>query len=224
METPPSRSYVEVSCSNCNVLLTKRKDTLSKWKGRCKSCAQKHAKNNSAVKQNASNSAKKQMLKQWQNAEYRERMSKAHQGKFGDTSSNWRGGKSACVDCGVALVAYSAKRCSSCFHKFNVGANHSCWNPELTDEHRSVRDSKEYKRWRWLVYQRDWFTCQSCGYKGKKIVAHHIKPFLEYPDLRLEVNNGIALCKDCHTKLHTSGNPFDGTSWNIVANNGGTIA
>jgi 5-methylcytosine-specific restriction endonuclease McrA len=70
-------------------------------------------------------------------------------------------------------------------------------------ERMSQRCSLEYKRWRYDVYMRDKFTCQHCGdAKGGNLVAHHIKPFAEFPELRFEVSNGITLCNICHDKIH----------------------
>jgi 5-methylcytosine-specific restriction endonuclease McrA len=70
-------------------------------------------------------------------------------------------------------------------------------------ERRGQRFSGEYKRWRFDVFARDHFTCQECGdARGGNLVAHHIKPFAAYPDLRFAVSNGITLCQKCHDALH----------------------
>ena len=39
--------------------------------------------------------------------------------------------------------------------------------------------------------------CRCCGYE-KNIEVHHILPRHVRPDLTLEINNLIALCKHCH--------------------------
>lgn len=60
-------------------------------------------------------------------------------------------------------------------------------------------DDKQYKDWRLAVYKRDKFKCQwpNCDSK-KKLNAHHIKTWSNFPGLRFEINNGITLCKYHH--------------------------
>jgi hypothetical protein len=65
----------------------------------------------------------------------------------------------------------------------------------------SQRNMPQYREWRTAVYERDGYTCQECGAKGK-IVAHHIKHWAHHPDLRFEVSNGLTLCQECHLKKH----------------------
>ena len=61
----------------------------------------------------------------------------------------------------------------------------------------------EYYKWRKQVYKRDNYTCQCCGdNKGHNLVAHHILNYSEYKKLRIDVNNGITLCKECHKEFH----------------------
>lgn len=72
------------------------------------------------------------------------------------------------------------------------------WKGGISTENEKVRKSKDYKSWRILVFKQDNFTCQKCGKRDKTIEAHHIKPFSLYPELRLDPDNGITLCKHCH--------------------------
>ena len=67
---------------------------------------------------------------------------------------------------------------------------------------KRIRNSGEYKEWREAVFKRDNYTCQNCMRKGGKLNAHHIKHFKDYPDLRLDIENGITLCVDCHHAVH----------------------
>lgn len=80
-------------------------------------------------------------------------------------------------------------------------------NPNFKDgktaERRGIRFSAEYARWRYDVFSRDKFTCQKCGdNKGGNLQAHHIKSFADFPELRLEISNGLTLCEICHKTEH----------------------
>lgn len=58
-------------------------------------------------------------------------------------------------------------------------------------------------QWRRAVLMRDDYTCQDCGLRRRKgNHAHHIKRKKEYPELRLDVDNGQTLCWYCHDKIH----------------------
>jgi hypothetical protein len=56
-----------------------------------------------------------------------------------------------------------------------------------------------YKQWRQKIYARDKFTCQwpNCQSK-KKLNAHHIQRWADFPGLRYHINNGITLCRYHH--------------------------
>ena len=64
------------------------------------------------------------------------------------------------------------------------------------------RKTREYKAWRLAVFKRDRFRCQHCDAKPKKLHAHHIKSWVEYPEIRYKLGNGITLCKNCHHAIH----------------------
>jgi len=82
------------------------------------------------------------------------------------------------------------------------GEKHPNWKGGISLEYERLRHSLEYEIWRNEVYKRDYWTCRLCGYKGKQIVAHHIKLFSDFPELRFSVDNGITLCRNCHARIH----------------------
>lgn len=87
---------------------------------------------------------------------------------------------------------------------YMAGSKNGNWKGGTTSINEQIRKSIDYKEWAKSVYIRDNFTCQMCGLKcrAKNIIAHHKKSFAEYPELRFEIDNGIALCRSCHKKMH----------------------
>ncbi|MDB4461439.1 HNH endonuclease [bacterium] len=67
----------------------------------------------------------------------------------------------------------------------------------------SWRNSKDYKHgFKKFVIDRDMF-CKCCGSK-ESLHAHHIDHATYSPELRLDPNNGVTLCKGCHSTLHNT--------------------
>ncbi len=92
-----------------------------------------------------------------------------------------------------------------------LGPKNPAWIQGRTPEEREFlrvrfRDYPEYRLWRTQVFTRDEFQCQSCGAK-RRLEAHHLASYSAHPETRLEVDNGITLCTDCHAGFHrTYGN------------------
>ena len=83
-------------------------------------------------------------------------------------------------------------------------------------------DDPAYKKWRKDVYARDGYKCQlglpNCK-RDKRLQAHHIKTWSKYPSLRLEVNNGITLCSECHNHIKGQEDSFISLFMKIVLRN-----
>ena len=63
------------------------------------------------------------------------------------------------------------------------------------------RNSPEYRTWQKVVIDSD-RVCQCCG-GSKHLEAHHIFSYQNNPSYRVNLENGIALCKWCHSKYHS---------------------
>ncbi len=101
------------------------------------------------------------------------------------------------------------KYCSqSCRSSYTMqGEKHWNWQGGISNKWDKLHNSKEYKKWRLTVWQRDRFTCQHCSAKQSRknpLNAHHIKPKASFPDLILDISNGQTLCKFCHDVVHYS--------------------
>lgn len=83
---------------------------------------------------------------------------------------------------------------------------HWNWKGGISSEELKIRKSSKYNSWRNKVLKRDKETCQICG-SEINIIAHHIKNFSDNLNLRFNINNGIALCRSCHVRLHINWGP-----------------
>lgn len=66
------------------------------------------------------------------------------------------------------------------------------------------RYNRDYNKWRKSVLKRDNYTCQECEAKDN-LEVHHIKPLKFYPELYIEIDNGLTLCNKCHRKTDSYG-------------------
>lgn len=84
------------------------------------------------------------------------------------------------------------------------GSENPNYNPNKTDiEREKERLVDGYGIWRETVFKRDNYTCTCCGYnKGSILTAHHLDSWDWCKDKRLDVNNGITLCRKCHKAFH----------------------
>ena len=112
------------------------------------------------------------------------------------------------------------------------GKDNPAYRGGVTRLRTLIRNSKMYKNWKEIVYQKDRYKCQLCGYFGTRrtLVVHHkhadfgdiLQDFIaKYKDKyslpkdekRLlllsdayhpfwNVKNGTSLCATCHKQLH----------------------
>ena len=98
-----------------------------------------------------------------------------------------------CPDCGI-IISARARKCRKCSLKRNY-----------TDD--PVRE------WRQAVFVRDNYTCRrnGCG-RDRKLEVHHVLNYRLKAHVRVDVDNGMTLCKGCHDEFHRRFGKY-GNSW-----------
>jgi len=70
---------------------------------------------------------------------------------------------------------------------------------KYAEKHSSFYNKMSLKAWGDII-KRIWNNCIICG-STEKLEAHHVKPRAQFPELALEIDNGITLCKKCHNEI-----------------------
>lgn len=116
-------------------------------------------------------------------------------------------------DCGKKIISVSTplidgrtKSCGCYKNEIVSGPNSHFWKGGISSLNMESRKGSGSRKWAAAVKKRDGYVCQRCGFEGKpldyKLHAHHIKCFSCHKELRLDINNGITLCKRCHKAFH----------------------
>lgn len=90
----------------------------------------------------------------------------------------------------ILLKFYLTNKFYSCVIK----ELHSMLVGEVSD-----RNDPKVKAWKNMILSKG--QCEICGSKYN-LEAHHIEPWSLCPEKRIDPNNGLCLCHDCHTKEH----------------------
>jgi len=64
-----------------------------------------------------------------------------------------------------------------------------------------MNESKNLTEFKRKVRERDNYTCQVCEAPGK--IVHHLRSYANHPWLRLDMDNVVTLCNNCHNEYHT---------------------
>ena len=96
--------------------------------------------------------------------------------------------------------------CSSCAAKNLIsGEKHYLWDATKTPEERILKRGtvEGYTDFLKIVLKRDKYTCQCCGASGVQLNVHHLNGYDWCVEGRIDTNNGITLCEQCHKNFHS---------------------
>lgn len=93
-----------------------------------------------------------------------------------------------------------------------AGSKNGNWKGGISSAGKRARSKAAYHQWKAAVFANADWKCEGCGAEhssichhcGHRIIlhAHHIKEFSDFPELRYEPKNGMALCERCHGSEH----------------------
>lgn len=75
---------------------------------------------------------------------------------------------------------------------------------------------RSLKRWALKVISNSGKICQCCSQVGGDLEAHHLWSYESYPEKRHQIDNGMCLCKSCHTQFHQAYGYGDNTPAQIT--------
>jgi transposase len=86
----------------------------------------------------------------------------------------------------------------------NLGSKRYNWKGGARGKNQRLRLSMYMRDARAACFDRDDYTCRSCGQRGGRLNAHHIWPFQRFPEWKYEVWNLVTLCRPCHIAFHNA--------------------
>ena len=87
-----------------------------------------------------------------------------------------------------------------------------------TSRRDALTNSSIYRVWREAVFKRDGGACRICGAR-EKIEVHHIRPVRDVINTLLiyDIDNGITLCHECHSRTRSKESHFTSMFDAIIA-------
>lgn len=93
-----------------------------------------------------------------------------------------------------------------------TGRKPASWKGGITPERQKIYSSEKWKQCVKEVWKRDNATCQRCGKqynstdRTQHFHIHHKYTFADYPYLRMNPDNLVLLCPECHHFVHSKAN------------------
>lgn len=120
---------------------------------------------------------------------------------YGNTATKVTQSKESLLDCLVEPNKLQTQR-AACAKLLDIG--YRGWrekHPEVSG-HVLEREDVSVRKWRNAVLARDG-SCRRCG-TTDALHAHHVASWKEYPELRVDISNGVTLCGPCHREHHST--------------------
>lgn len=104
------------------------------------------------------------------------------------------------------LVKKSAKNALFlCFLIKNVQKKDKNRRKMTREETEAFYNSPRWRRKQKAILRRDHYQCQLCKRYGRiseASIVHHKLELAEYPELAMDDDNLVSVCRKCHNKLH----------------------
>ena len=106
-----------------------------------------------------------------------------------------------CIDCGRTVASVTRGRCPSCLPAARAEqvARHGHRTGRMTDArraHQSFITSREWRKVSRQIRTRDG-ACVDCG-TTEGLTVHHLTPVRVAPELGLDPDNLVTVCRSCH--------------------------
>ena len=69
------------------------------------------------------------------------------------------------------------------------------------------------KLWGKVIFKRDGYRCQQCGNRKGMLDPHHIIRKSKGNAPKYDIQNGVCLCRSCHSKFHKFGYEVEYVRW-----------
>jgi len=100
-------------------------------------------------------------------------------------------------------VECCSRSCASLLKVQKNGGHSPVWKKDRTLVVQSEKKhlDRKYREWMLAIKNRDGWKCRIVDYNcNGRLEAHHILNWMDYPELRYDINNGIALCQAHHPR------------------------
>lgn len=115
--------------------------------------------------------------------------------------SRYTGRCRACANKVQALGYKYTEEQSKSRSKQQSGENNHRWNDNLTDADRVHRRDRRHDAWAKAVKEVGDYKCDLCC-SCDNLVAHHLNAYAKFEEVRYSIDNGVCLCRSCHSTFH----------------------